>query len=251
MNKQKIVCIIPARLQSSRFPKKIIADLHGKPLIQWTWEAAHATNTFDEIYLAIDSFETAAVVEQFGGRYIMTPTTCNSGTERIINVMKSGMIDADIWVNWQCDEPFITRSMIDALLQSSTHHDTQLWTLKKQITNPAEITAPNVAKVVADAYGNALYFSRSQIPLIRDTHVEYEPITYYKHIGIYAYTTQALKQIASLPTCEIEQAEQLEQLRFLFYGMKIRLHETDLEPIAIDTPADLKKAIAHAQTLIG
>jgi 3-deoxy-manno-octulosonate cytidylyltransferase (CMP-KDO synthetase) len=236
---KKIVCIIPARLKSTRFPRKALADLSGKPLIQWVWEAARRVELFDEVAFAIDSHETARVIEHFGGNYFMTSEACPSGTDRLIELMQRKLIDADIWVNWQGDEPFINQKMIQDLLQSCDE-PCDIWTLKKKIIQPDEIASPNVSKVVCDAQGFALYFSRHAIPYYRDTPKN----EYYKHIGLYAFSREALQKIAQLKPCALEEAEQLEQLRFLYHRLRIRVHETDREVMGIDLPEHLDKALA-------
>ncbi len=236
---KKIVCIIPARLNSSRFPKKILATLAGKPLLQWVWEAAHKTTFFKEIVFAIDSEETAHLIKIFGGKYLMTSPECKSGTDRLIEIMHSGKIEADIWVNWQADEPFITPKMIETLLQTCRDDNSDIWTLKKFINKEEDISSPNIAKVVCDVDDFALYFSRSPIPY----HCNKEQQkTYYKHIGIYAYSKEALQKIAQIGHSYLEEAEKLEQLRFLHHKLSIKVHETDQEVVGIDTSQDLQKA---------
>jgi 3-deoxy-manno-octulosonate cytidylyltransferase (CMP-KDO synthetase) len=234
----KIACVIPARLKSTRFPKKMLASLKGKPLLQWVWEAAHRTQCFDEIAFAIDSEEAAALVRSFGGTYHFTEESCKSGTDRLVELQERGAIKADIWVNWQGDEPFINKQMISDLLQSCKKEPSDVWTLKKRITSPHDISSPHIAKVVCDERGFALYFSRSVIPHYRDG-CPSEDKKFFKHIGIYAFTAHALQQIKSLSPCELELAEQLEQLRFLYHGMKVRVHETRQEALGIDLPEHL------------
>lgn len=243
IDNKKITCIIPARLQSTRFPKKILAELFNKPLFLWVWEAASRVPFFDTVIFAIDHEETAAALDQHGLPYIMTSQACQSGTDRLIEVMHSKKILSDIWVNWQCDEPFITQQMITDLLQgcSNKKSDPSIWTLKKRITQQAEILSPHIAKVVCDMYGNALYFSRSPIPFYRDNHC-FEQQEYYKHVGIYAFNTAALEALATTATAKLEEAECLEQLRWLTYGHTITLYETNSEVIGIDRPVDLEKA---------
>lgn len=235
----KIACIIPARLNSTRFPRKILAKLKGQPLLQWVWEAAQKVSLFDTVAIAVDAQETADVVRDFGGSYFFTSPNCPSGTDRLIEVMEQGDVTADIWVNWQGDEPFINAAMIQDLLQNTEKSD--IWTLCKKIEKEEQIKSPHVVKVVRDAQGYALYFSRSQIPYIRDSHVK--PL-FYKHIGLYAYTQAALKQIKTLKPCYLEEAEQLEQLRFLYNGLSIRVHETQFEALGIDLPEHLAQAEA-------
>ena len=250
MTKQRIACIIPARLASTRFPKKMLASLCGKPILQWIWEGASASGIFDEVLFAIDSDETAMVIDSFGGKYVMTSTACASGTDRLIEVMQRGLLKADIWVNWQGDEPFITKQMVLELLQSIGQNDADMWTLKKVITKPEDIQSPHIAKLVCGNDGNALYFSRSPIPYYRDKDGG-QALVYYKHVGLYAYTTQALEKIATLPANALEEAEKLEQLRFLYHGIRIKVHETGQEVIGIDRPVDLQKAEMYAARLTG
>ncbi|MFH1644307.1 MAG: 3-deoxy-manno-octulosonate cytidylyltransferase [bacterium] len=240
MINKKIICIIPARLQSTRFPEKMLALLNGKPLIQYAWQAAVNTKIFDDVIIALDSEKTATVVKSFNANFLMTSQSCQSGTERLVEIMKSKKISSDIWVNWQGDEPFINKEMIQTLLQS-INDDSDIWTLKKRITNQEEINNPNFAKVVCDVAGSAIYFSRSPIPFYRDEK-DFEKQKYYKHVGIYAYTTKALQKIAQSKISYLEDAEKLEQLTFIANNLKIKIHKTDQEVIGIDTPQDLKKA---------
>jgi 3-deoxy-manno-octulosonate cytidylyltransferase (CMP-KDO synthetase) len=243
MDMTKITCVIPARLQSSRFPRKILADLSGKPLLQWVWEAACRTGYFNKIIIAVDSEETAEVVRGFGGSAEMTPLSCVCGTERLTELVQAGRIEGDIFVNWQGDEPFIDSVMIGDLLQTCRQRDSDIWTLKKKITESSQVLSPHIVKVVTDAQHHALYFSRSPIPYYRDHRPESEKV-FYKHIGIYAYTREALLTIARLFLCSIEEAEQLEQLRFLYNGLRICVHETQKEVIGIDLPEHLAAAQA-------
>lgn len=255
ITRKKIACIIPARLNSSRFPKKVLSSINGKPLLQWVWQAAHKSHRFDSITFAIDSDETAYLIKNFGGSFIMTSPECKSGTDRIIEVMHSGEIEADVWVNWQGDEPFITPQMIGELLQSVDHDPADVWTLKKKIINLHEVNSIHFAKVVCDHHNFAMYFSRAPIPLYRQyelaTEAEKEkmPRIYYKHVGIYAFTTKALQKISEIPYCYIEDAEQLEQLRFLYNGLKIKLHETEQEVMGIDLEEHLHAANEYAKKL--
>ncbi|MFA6527278.1 MAG: 3-deoxy-manno-octulosonate cytidylyltransferase [Candidatus Babeliales bacterium] len=243
--KQKIVCVIPARLASTRFPEKMLVYLAGKPLLQRVWDAALATEMFDDVVIAGDDRKIFNLVTGFGGKYVATSPVCASGTDRLIEVMKQGGVTGDIWVNWQGDEPFISKDMIEALLQSIDDPNDDMWTLKKRITIAANITAPNIAKVVCDVRGYAMYFSRSQIPFVRDN-ADLDALLnmgiYYKHVGIYAYRPATLERIAGTKQTVYEEAEKLEQLRFLHYGVSIRIHETNKEVVGIDTPNDLAVA---------
>lgn len=241
----KIVCIIPARLRASRFPGKMLTSIAGKPVLQWVWEAARTVAQFDKILFAIDAPEIAMVIKDFGGDYIMTSEQCACGTDRLVEIMKSGAITADVWVNWQGDEPFITADMITNLLQTCGQDLADVWTLKKHITNKEQIFSANVAKVVCDINGYALYFSRSPIPFYRDLVLEDQ--SFYKAVGLYAFTTQALEKISEMQCTHLENAEKLEQLRWLQHGLSIRVHETDREVRGIDTPEDLEHAQVYAR----
>jgi 3-deoxy-manno-octulosonate cytidylyltransferase (CMP-KDO synthetase) len=244
IGKKTVVCVIPARLKSTRFPKKMLSVLEGKPLLQWVWERASAIALFDEVVIAVDAEETAQLVRGFGGRCEMTLEDCASGSDRLAELLEKGMIDADIWVNWQGDEPFICEPMIRDLLQSCDHEESDLWTLKKRVVAPEEATNPHIAKLVCDAEGFALYFSRSQVPYYRDES-DWSKKNIYKHVGLYAYTRDALRKISNLQPCEIEIAEQLEQLRFLCHRLRIRVHETEHEVFGIDLPEHLAQAEAR------
>ena len=243
-NSKKIACVIPARLKSTRFPKKMLAKLKNKPLIQWVWERARTVSVFDDVVLAIDAEETASVVKSFGGKFYMTSESCPSGTDRLIELIQTKKIDADIFVNWQGDEPFIDAQMIGDLLQSCGKEQSDIWTLKKRILKMEEVNSPQFAKVVCDKDGYALYFSRSPIPYYRDETDDAKK-TFFKHIGLYAYTREALNKIATLKPCPLETAEQLEQLRFLYHNLRVRVHETQAEVIGIDLPEHIDKAEAR------
>lgn len=246
---KKIICVIPARLDSSRFPKKILSILSGKPLLQWAWEGALRIPFFDEVIIAIDAEETALVIESFGGKWMMTSKDCSRGTERLVEIQKKGLIQGDIWVNWQADEPFLSIKLIKDLLQTCSSSESEVWTLKTKLENEDEIRDPNICKVVCDVKGQALYFSRSPIPYRRE---RIEGVM-YRHVGLYAYSTAALEKIGKMPSCEIEEAESLEQLRFLFHGLKMQVHETEEVSIGIDLPEHLAEAEEYLkkQKLLG
>ncbi len=228
---QKIACVIPARLNSTRFPQKVLSELKGKPLLQWVYESA--SSLFETCVFAVDSEEVAELVSGFGAPYVMTSKDCPSGTMRLIEVRNQGKIKAGIWVNWQADEPLINQEMIEDLLQSSEDPCQDVWTLKHRLEG--DPNDPHTVKVVTDERGKALYFSRSAIPYSK------EKFDYYKHIGLYAYTDRALAIIEQLPPCPLEQAESLEQLRFLSGGLHIQVHETKHETQGIDLPEHLAK----------
>lgn len=246
LGQKKVVCIIPARLASVRFPEKILQQLAGKPMLQWVWEAARAVSIFDDCYFAIDDMKTAKLLDSFGAAWLMTSPMAASGTDRLVEIMGRNLVRADIWVNWQGDEPFINEVMIQDLLQTAeTDANVDCWTLKKKIQEISQIKSSNVAKVVSDKVGNAIYFSRSPIPFYRDE--DLDSCEFYKHVGIYAFSNDGLKKISGMGKSCLEDAEKLEQLRFLEHGFKIRLHETVYEVKGIDTPADLEQAEKYVQ----
>ncbi|MCI5051531.1 MAG: 3-deoxy-manno-octulosonate cytidylyltransferase [Simkaniaceae bacterium] len=238
---RKIACVIPARLASTRFPEKIFAKLGERPLLECTYEAAMRCPQFDSVSFAIDSEKTARVLDKIGAPYVMTSEDCPSGTHRLIEYVLTSNKEADVWVNWQVDEPFVSGEMISELLQSEQG---DIWTLKKKIENPEELENPNVVKVVTDKEGRALYFSRNPIPHVRDD----KEHQFYKHIGLYAFSEKALKTIATHRLSDLEAAEGLEQLTFLYEGLTISVHETQRETVGIDTPADLE--IAQMSVLV-
>ena len=247
LGQKKVVCIIPARLASVRFPEKILQQLAGKPMLQWVWEAVCAVPIFDACYFAIDDAKTAILLDSFGAAWLMTSPAAASGTDRLVEIMERHLVQADIWVNWQGDEPFIHEAMIQDLLQTAaTDSRVDCWTLKKKIQEVSQIKSPNVAKVVSDKAGNAIYFSRSPIPFYRDENLE--NCEFYKHVGIYAFSAEGLGKISGMGKSYLEDAEKLEQLRFLEHGLKVRLHETAYEVKGIDTPMDLQQAEKYVQT---
>ncbi len=239
LKNKKIICIIPARLNSKRFPQKILAPLTGKPILQHVWEAAKKIDLFDEVLIAIDAKKTEDFLKNMDANYIWTSPNCPSGTQRLIEVFLKEKISGDIWVNWQADEPFINSKIIARLLNNIEDKTTDIWTLKTRLSDPHEILSPNTVKVVTDKRNYALYFSRHPIPFHRDQ--QSNPII-YKHIGIYAYTATTLSKIITLKTTYLEEAEKLEQLTFLSHGLKIKVNEIYENPIGIDTPEDLQLA---------
>ena len=243
---RKVVCVIPARLKSSRFPNKMLASLKGKPILQWVWEAATQVKVFDEVCFAVDALQTAQLIDSFQGKWWMTEESCASGTDRLIELLQTNRVQGDIWVNWQGDEPFICEQMITDLLQSCEKDRSDIWTLKKKVFREEEYLSKQFAKVVCDGRGYALYFSRSPIPFYRDV-VDFSKKNIYKHVGLYAYTQEALRKISACPVCEIEAAEQLEQLRFLSCSLKIRVHETQYEVVGIDLPEHIQRAESYIE----
>ena len=240
---KRIICVVPARLHASRFPKKVLKTLGGKPLLQWVYDAAIGCHIFDEIIFAVDALETKELVESFGGVALMTSERCLNGTARMIEVKQRYSIQGDIWVNWQADEPFIEKPLILDLLQS-IDKPSDVWTLRKKITENHEMQDPNVVKVIVDHKDKALYFSRYPIPY----HIKASELTRYKHLGVYAFTDKALDKIETLEVCDLELNESLEQLRFLYYGMSIAVHETIYKTMGIDLQEHLDLAEMSIKT---
>jgi 3-deoxy-manno-octulosonate cytidylyltransferase (CMP-KDO synthetase) len=245
INGKKVVCVIPARLGSTRFPRKILALLGGKPLLQWAWDAALQISFIDQVVFAIDAEETARTIESFNGKYFMTSIDCLRGIDRLVELQQKGLVQADIWINWQADEPFISEKMLQDLLLTTSEDAADVWTLKVALQEQY-VRDPSLCKVVCDEAGFALYFSRSPIPYYRDD-LELER-KYFRHVGMYAYTNEALQKIAQMQPSQIECAESLEQLRFLSNGLKIQVNETEEETIGIDFPEHLALAEAYIST---
>ncbi|MBM3192865.1 MAG: 3-deoxy-manno-octulosonate cytidylyltransferase [Chlamydiae bacterium] len=238
----KVIAVIPARLASTRFPKKILAKIGDKTMLERVYLAALKCPEFFDIYFAVDSEEAAKEIEKFGGRYVMTSVSCPTGTHRLIEFVEKTQIKADVFVNWQADEPLISSEMIKDLLEGIDLKSESIWTLKKE-AKKEEVVNPNVVKVVTDRFGKALYFSRSQIPFDRDG----VGGAIYKHIGLYAYSLDALLKIKALPPSPLSELEKLEQLAFLENGLSIHVHETLHESIGVDTVNDLHRVNSFFQ----
>lgn len=245
----KFIAIIPARYASSRFPGKPLAKLGGKYVVQRVYEQAVAT--LDEAYVATDDERIFNAVEAFGGRAVMTSPDHKSGTDRIEEAAEKLGLDCDVIVNIQGDEPFIHRSQIETVCRCFDDQQTQIATLGKPFGNSMEAVAnPNSPKIVTTLQGFALYFSRSIIPYVRGKEqAEWaDSFPYLKHIGLYAYRRETLREITRLPQSPLEKAESLEQLRWLQNGYRIKVGLTDLETVGIDTPADLERAEMYLKT---
>ena len=233
----KIVCVIPARLASVRFPKKVLSYIGGKSMLEHVWRGALLCKQFDSVHFAIDDIKTAKVIESFGGDYLMTAKDHPTGTHRVAEFQKISGVKADIWVIWQADEPFITPLVIEDLLQGRNQSHIGAWTLKKQISKE-KAQDPNIVKVVTDLSGKALYFSRSLIPYDRDG----EGIDYFKHIGLYAYQDNILKIYPTLEASPLSKIEKLEQLTLLENNIPIQVYQTNHEVFGVDTKQHLVEA---------
>lgn len=216
--------------------------LGGKPVIQRVYE--QAINVLGEAYVATDDERIFQTVTDFGGKAVMTRTDHKSGTDRIEEAVEKLATDADVIINIQGDEPFVQASQLQALMQLFDDPETQIGTLGKPFENMEAVDNPNSPKIVCDRRGFALYFSRSVIPHVRGKEraewIEHFP--YLKHLGLYAYRREVLREVTQLPQTPLELAESLEQLRWLENGYRIRVGLTDVETVGIDTPADLERA---------
>ncbi len=241
----KFIAIIPARYGSSRFPGKPLAMLGGKYIIQRVCE--QVGRCFDDVFVATDDQRIADAVEGFGGGALMTSPNHRSGTDRCWEAYTKCGIEADVVVNVQGDEPFIQASQLQTVKECFDSPSVEIATLVKPF-EPADgleaLLNPNSPKVVVDARSNALYFSRSVVPYLRDVPQSewLSRHTFFKHIGLYAYRAEALRKITQMAPGTLEKAESLEQLRWLENGMTIRVGQTQVETIGIDTPADLERA---------
>jgi 3-deoxy-manno-octulosonate cytidylyltransferase (CMP-KDO synthetase) len=235
-----IVAIIPARFGSTRLPGKPLSDIHGKPMIQHVYERARRARRVDRVLVATDDARIADAVREFGGEAVMTSPDHASGTDRLAEAARA--VDAEIVVNVQGDEPMLDPSAIDAAVEALlADPGLAMATLSVPIEDADELLSPDVVKVVVDAAGDALYFSRSPIPYARRTQRERPR----KHVGLYVYRRDALHLFASLPPSPLEEAEGLEQLRALHHGMRIRVVAREGESgVAVDTPEDLERVRA-------
>lgn len=239
----KVLGIIPARFDSSRFPGKPLIDLKGKTMIQRVYEGAKKSTLLNELIVATDDTRIYKVVENFGGKVIMTAKNHQSGTDRCGEI-SSRLKDFDIVINIQGDEPLVDFRQIDSLIRGFEDQNVSIATLAiKQITQE-DLVNKNRIKIVADELNNALYFSRSCIPNFENYNGNsIENYPYLRHIGLYAYRSEILNELVKLKPCKLEQIESLEQLRWLYYGFKIKLVETTIETPNIDVPEDVQKVI--------
>ena len=236
----KVIAVIPARYASTRFPAKLMQDLGGKTVITRTYEAAVNTNLFDDVFVVTDSDLIFNEIVSQGGKAIMSSKEHESGSDRIAEAVTN--LDVDIVINIQGDEPFIDKDFLEKLIQvykNDVKGEVDLASLMREITAIQDIENPNNVKVVVDQNGFALYFSRSVIPYPREINVG---VRYMQHIGIYAFRKQALLDFYNLPMKSLEASEKLEQLRYLEFGKRIKMVETNHVGIGIDTPEDLEKA---------
>lgn len=243
----KFIAIIPARYASTRFPGKPLVLINGKPMIRHVYE--RASQLFAHCYVATDDKKIEHAVEQFGGRVVMTSDRHQSGTDRCAEALdiieKERGEKFDVVINIQGDEPFICREQLSLITKAFKSPDTDIATLAKQFGKDEDIFDPNTPKVVCSKDGYAIYFSRSVIPYIRGVDKEkwHKHHAYHKHIGLYAFRSEVLREVTQLPQGTLEKLESLEQLRWLENGYKIKVEETTTESESIDTPEDLAKIV--------
>jgi 3-deoxy-manno-octulosonate cytidylyltransferase (CMP-KDO synthetase) len=236
----KVIGIIPSRYESTRFPGKPLIDLAGKTMIQRVYEGVSRTQLIDRIIVATDDQRIFSEVESFGGEVMMTSTQHKTGTDRCIEIVNE-VDQCDIVINIQGDEPLVNANQIDQMVDAFSDSTVQIATLANSNISRDEIENLNRIKLVLDQNDNALYFSRSAIP---NTSKGDPSDIYMKHIGLYAFRKEALKRIETMMPCGLEQAESLEQLRWMFYGEKIKVIKTTIETPNIDVPEDVEKVLS-------
>jgi 3-deoxy-manno-octulosonate cytidylyltransferase (CMP-KDO synthetase) len=232
----RAIAVIPARLASTRLPRKVLREIAGRPLVGVVYEAVRSSPLLDDVIIATDSDEILRVCRENGWKARMTSPAHGSGTQRVHEVSNS--IAADIYLNVQGDEPLTRPEHIATLLDVMKDSNAEVGTLKTPASN-VDIANPNAVKVVADTGGRALYFSRATIPHNRDG---VGPPRYFKHLGFYAYRKATLDRFVALPESSLERSERLEQLRFLENGIPIFVRETPYDTIGVDTEEDLRRA---------
>ena len=234
----KVTALIPARLSSTRFDRKLLMDLCGKSIILRTYESVVETGLFDSVYVVTEDQEIYDEIVNAGGNSIISKNKHESGSDRIAEACKS--IDSDAFVNIQGDEPFIDSFSLNKLVLEL--NSSEYVSLMINISDSNEINNPNNVKVIVDSDNYALYFSRSVIPFNRD--VNSNEIDYFKHIGVYGFTKQALINFSKLPPSKLELVEKIEAIRIIENGSKIKMIETDFLGVGIDTKEDLDLAIS-------
>ncbi len=232
----KVIAVIPARLTSTRLPRKMLREIQGRPLVVWVYQAVRSSSLLDDVIIATDSDEILHACRKHSCNARMTSDKHRSGTERVHEISQT--VDAEVYINVQGDEPMVRPEQVGAivdLMKNDLMNDPkiQVGTLKTP-AEPADVSNPNAVKVITDLSGRALYFSRATVPFDRDGS---QP-KYFKHLGIYAYRKPALERFVTLPESSLERAERLEQLRFLENGIPIHAAETPYDSIGVDTEED-------------
>jgi 3-deoxy-manno-octulosonate cytidylyltransferase (CMP-KDO synthetase) len=230
----KAIAVIPARYGSTRFPGKPLVPIKGKPLLEWVWRGVCGSKTIQRVLIATDDERIATAAHGFGAEVAMTSDQHPSGTDRVAEAVKG--LEADWIVNVQGDEPLLKGSVLDDFVNGLK--DVEMGTMARKFDDPKQVANPNIVKVVMGANGRALYFSRSPIPFQRDKDIT---VTYWQHIGLYAYRPGVLQRLVSLPPSPLECIEKLEQLRALENGISIQVIPTDHVSIGVDTPEDVER----------
>ena len=236
----KVIALIPARLGATRFPAKLLANIKGKTVIRRTYESAVATGLFDEVIVVTDDDAILNEITSHGGKALKSKGEYESGTDRIAEIAAG--LEADVFVNVQGDEPFVQKQPLAQLLDlfsGAAGGQVQVASLVQQLTDPALIKDPNYVKVALALNGDALFFSRSVVPYPRNTAIN---ITYYEHIGVYAFRKDALMSFTNWPITPLEAAEKVECLRFLEHGVPMKMAITQYMGVEIDTPEDIARA---------
>lgn len=240
-----VLAVIPARYGATRLPGKPLAEIAGKPMIQHVWERVRRAQKVSRVLVATDDERIMKAVVAAGGEAVMTRADHRSGTERVAEVAAGPAgRDADILVNVQGDEPLIEPAAVDAAVDALVEDEAaRIGTIAVPIEKPADVMDPNIVKVVLDFDGNALYFSRAPIPWVRDSRSAGSPVRarHLKHLGLYSFRRDALLEFDTLPPGELERLEQLEQLRWLENGYKIRVAETPFDSVSVDVPEDIAR----------
>jgi len=250
----RAVIVIPARYKSSRFPGKLLAPLGDKPVLEWVWRGATSARRAERVIVATDDERIEAAVRGFGGETVMTSEDLRSGTDRVAHVARS--LDCDIIVNLQGDEPLVTGTSLDRMIEALDRDASiEAATLREPVETVGDLFDPNIVKVACSATGNALYFSRAPIPYYRtegNLHADFravlfgrdEPVAgYWRHVGIYAFRKHALLEFASTAETALEKCEGLEQLRLLETGHSMKVLDSDYRSVAIDTIPDIRRAL--------
>jgi len=235
----KVIAMIPARYEASRFPGKLMQDLNGKSVIMRTYEAVIQTQLFDDVYVITDSPIIYKEVADKGGKVLMSKKNHETGSDRIAEAIEN--IEGDLVINVQGDEPFVSKAILEKLIevyQKDLENKVDVASLVFPLTEKSDIENPNNVKVVLDNENFAMYFSRAPIPYPRDEQFS----KYFQHIGVYAFRKEALIRFSQLPMGMLEKAEKLENLRFIANGMRVKMVITEHKSIGIDTPEDLEKA---------
>lgn len=239
-SRARVIAVIPSRLASTRLPEKSLADIHGKPMVQWVYERTKNAKLVDEVVIATDHPKIQTVAQQFGAKVVMTSPEIQSGTDRVAAV--ADQMPADIYVNVQGDEPLMVPEAIDAAIELVLSGKFPMSTVMTPLESEEELLDPSVVKVIADAQARAIYFSRLSIPYSRGALPKAGgQFACMRHVGLYVYARETLMRFRSLPPSLLEQAEVLEQLRAMEAGIPIGIREVKFKSIGVDTPEDLEK----------